>query len=121
MEYPRIVRDNIDFNSSSDVCNVGYYEGELRDGRPYRLEMWSSNGIDTATIFISNIGLEDKGEVDLVKYLSGEGIIDLFDDRASVNLITDIEDNTFYSINLIINNKDEEVNKLLVPLSDYDI
>ena len=120
MDYPKIVRDNIDFNSSSDVCNIGYYEGELKDGRPYRLEMWSSNGIDSVTIFISNIGLEDKSEVDLVKYISGEDIIDISDDRSSVNLVTDIEGNDFYGINLLINNHDEEVNKLLVTLNDYE-
>ena len=120
MDYPRIVRDNIDFNSSSDVCNIGYYEGELKDGRPYRLEMWSSNGIDSVTIFISNIGLEDKSEVDLVKYISGEDIVDITDDRATVNLVTDIEGNDFYGINLLINNRDEEVNTLLVPLDDYE-
>ena len=121
MNYPKIIRDNIDFISSSDVCNIGYHEGVLRDGRPYRLEMWSSNGIDNVTIFISTIGLEGKSEVDLVKYIADEGIVDIYDDRSSVSIITDEEDNEFYSINLIINNKDEEVNKLLVSLSDYEI
>lgn len=117
MDYPKIVRDNMDFNSSSDVCNIGYYEGELKDGRPYRLEMWSSSGVDCVTIFISNIGLEDKSEVDLVKYIAGEDIIDIVDDRASVNMVTDIEGNTFFGINLVI---DEQGNTLLVDLLDYE-
>ena len=120
MEYPKIDRSNIDFASSSDLCNIGYHEGTLKDGRPYRLEAWSSSGMDTATIFISDKGLEDKSEVDLVKYLSGEEIIDIDDDRASVNKIEDINDNSFYAINLILNKRDEEINKLLVPLDDYD-
>jgi hypothetical protein len=121
MDYPKIERDNIDFYSNSDVCNIGYYEGDLRDGRPYRLEVWSNHGLDTATIFISNIGLENKSEVDLVKYISGEGIIEIDDDRAEVTLIKDINENDFYSINLILNKYDEEINKLLVSLNDYDI
>jgi hypothetical protein len=120
MDYPKIERDNIDFSSNSDICNIGYFEGELRDGRPYRLEVWSNHGFDTATIFISNIGLEDKSEVDLVKYISGENIIEIDDDRAEVNEITDINDNVFYSINLILNKQDEEINRLLVSLNDYD-
>ena len=120
MDYPQIDRSNIDFASSSDICNIGYHEGTLIDGRPYRLEAWSSNGIDTATIFISNLGLENKSEVDLVKYLSGEEIIDIDDDRASVNQIEDINGNTFYAINLIVNNKDEEINTLLVSLDNYE-
>ena len=41
MDYPKIDRNNIDFSSSSDVCNIGYYESELKDSRPYRLEVWS--------------------------------------------------------------------------------
>ncbi len=121
MDYPSIERDNIDFSSSSDICNIGYHEGTLRDGRPYRLEVWSSNGLDTATIFISNIGLEGKSEVDLVKYISGEGILDVDDDRAEVKEYTDINDNVFYSINLVLNKRDEEINKLLVELVNYDI
>ena len=121
MKYPKIERENIDFSSYSDVCNIGYYEGKLRDDRPYRLEVWSSNRVDTATIFISTKDLEDKSDNDLVKYIADEGIIDIDDDRVTVNEVTDINDNTFYSINLILNDKDEEINKLLVNLKDYDI
>lgn len=120
MDYPSIERDNIDFSSNSDICNIGYYEGELRDSRPYRLEVWSNHGIDTATIFISTEGLEEKGEVDLVKYIAGEGIIEIDDDRAEVTEMEDINGNKFYSINLILNKRDEEINKLLITLNDYD-
>ncbi len=74
MDYPTIDRSNMDFLSSSDICNIGYHEGTLKDDRPYRLEAWSQNGLDTVTIFISNIDLEDKSEVDLVKYISQEDI-----------------------------------------------
>ena len=121
MDYPKIDRNNIDFSSSSDICNIGYYEGELKDSRPYRLEVWSQSGYDNATIFISNIGLENKSEVDLVKYISGEDIIEIDDDRANVNLIEDINGNMFYAINLLLNKRDEEINRLLVPLDDYDL
>ena len=120
MDYPIIDRSNIDFMSSTEICNIGYHEGTLKDGRPYRLEAWSSNGLDTATIFISNTGLEEKSEVDLVKYLSGEDIIDIEDDRASVELIEDINGNSFYSINILLNNRDDEVNRLLVGLDNYE-
>ena len=121
MEYPTIERDNIDFSSDSTICNIGYHEGILKDGRPYRLEVWSANRIDNATIFISNLGLEDKSDIDLVKYIAGEEIIDIDDDRATVNLYEDINGNSFHSINLILNDKDEEINKLLVPLENYDL
>ena len=120
MDYPSIDRSNIDFLSSSDLCNIGYHEGTLRDGRPYRLEVWSQGGLDNVTIFISNKDLEDKSEVDLVKYISQEGIIDITDDKAVVNLIDDINDNSFYSINLVLNNRDEEINSLLISLDNYE-
>ena len=121
MDYPAIDRSNIDFSSSSDICNIGYYEGVLKDSRPYRLEVWSQSGYDNATVFISAQGLENKSEVDLVKYLSGEDIIDIDDDRANVNQIEDINGNMFYAINLLLNKRDQEINTLLVPLNDYDI
>ena len=117
MDYPSIERDNIDFSSSSDICNIGYHEGSLRDGRPYRLEVWSSNGLDTATIFISNIGLEGKSEVDLVKYISGEGIIDVDDDR---DLAIEYGISSIPCLILFENGKEVKRSVGLVPVNEIE-
>ena len=55
MEYPMINRELIDFTSDSDICNIGYAEGVLKDSRPFRAEMWSAYNVETLSIFISKI------------------------------------------------------------------
>lgn len=121
MDYPSIVRDTIDFASDTEVCNIGYNEGELSDSRPYRVEVWSSNGITSATIFISNIGLESVSEKGLKKMLIDDKIIDLIQDKICITEVEDTEENTFYSINVPLEGTYETINKLLVKIKDYDL
>ena len=119
MEYPKIVRDAVDFTSDTEVCNIGYHEGTLSDGRPYRIEVWSAFGIETATIFISTQDIEDKDVKFLKKLIQDNKIIDIFDDRLDVTRTVDYEENEFYSINIPLVDHDEEINTLLVNLKDY--
>ena len=119
MEYPQIVRDVVDFTSDTEVCNIGYHEGKLSDGRPYRVEVWSAFEIETATIFISTQDIEDKDVKYLKKLIQDNKIIDIYDDRLDVTRTVDYEDNEFYSINIPLIDHDEEINTLLVNLKDY--
>ena len=119
MEYPQIVRDVVDFTSDTEVCNIGYHEGVLSDGRPYRVEVWSAFEIETATIFISTKDIEDKDVKFLKKLIQNNKIIDIFDDRLDVTRTVDYEENEFFSINIPLVDHDEEINTLLVNLKDY--
>ena len=119
MEYPQIVRDVVDFTSDTEVCNIGYHEGKLSDGRPYRVEEWSAFEVETATIFISTQDIENKDVKYLKKLIQDNKIIDIFDDRIDVTRTVDYEDNEFYSINIPLIDHDEEINTLLVNLKDY--
>lgn len=119
MEYPQIVRDVVDFTSDTEVCNIGYAEGTLSDGRPYRVEVWSAFEIETATIFISTQNIEDKDVKFLKKLIQDNKIVDIYDDRLDVTRTVDYEDNEFYSINIPLVDHDEEINTLLVKLKDY--
>lgn len=121
MNYPKIDRSLVDYTSTPDVLNIGYHEGTFKDGRPYRIEVWVTGNITTATLFISQIDLEDKSDIDLVKYISGENIINFNDDRVVVNNYTDSDDNMFYSINIPLVENGTDLNKLEVALTDYDI
>ena len=120
MKYPSIVRDTIDFISDTEVCNIGYTEGELKDKRPYRLEVWSSYGITNATIFISINDLEEKSEDDIKRLLISNGIIEVIKDDIYITEVEDINDNTFLSINVPLDGKDVVINKLLVKIKDFE-
>ena len=119
MEYPSIVRDMIDFTSDTEVCNIGYNEGKLSDKRPYRIEVWSSYGITNATIFISIRGFENKDEKDIKRYLEKEGIIEIIEDDIYITEVEDINDETFLSINVPIDDHDKCLNKYKVSLKPF--
>ena len=119
MDYPIIKRDIVDFTSDTEVCNIGYNEGTLKDGRPYRIEVWTAFEIETATIFISTQDIEDKDVKYLKKLIQDNKIVDIFDDRLDVTRTVDYEDNEFFSINIPLVDHDEEINTLLVNLKDY--
>lgn len=120
MNYPKIIRDTLDFTSDTEVCNIGYCEGTLSDGRPYRIEVWSSYGITSATIFISILGFEEATEKSIKKYLIDNEIIDIIKDDIYITEVEDIEDNSFLSINVPLEGKDVTLNKLLVRIKDFE-
>lgn len=121
MKYPSIVRDTIDFTSDTEVCNIGYAEGNLSDERPYRLEVWSSYGITNTTIFISIVDLEEKTEDEIKELLVKEGLIDIIKDDIYITEVEDSEDNTFLSINMPTEDADGVLNKYLVTLKDFEV
>ncbi len=120
-QYPTIIRDTIDFTSDTEVCNIGFYEGKLNDGRPIRVEVWSSHNILNATIFFSIIDLEEKTEKEIKNLLIENKIIDLKEDNAYITEYEDAQENIFISINIALEDHDKEINKCLVPLKDYVI
>lgn len=121
MDYPSIVRDTIDFRSDTEVCNIGYNEGVLSDDRPYRVEVWSSYGVMSATIFISVIGLEGMPEKGIKKMLIDNKIIDILNDDILITQVEDSEENLFFSINVPLEGNGVSINKLLIKIKDFDI
>ena len=117
MKYPSIIRDTIDFSNDTEVCNIGYYEGVIDSERPYRIEVWSSQGITSATIFMS---LEDLKMENVKKILINEHIIEIIEDKIFITEIEDVEDNKFYSINVPLEGNNQIINKLLIEVKSFD-
>ena len=63
--------DRSAFSPNSTVRDVdreldtGWAEGEWKDGRPYRAELWSWKDLSVVTFFFSTLGLEDAQEAEL--------------------------------------------------------
>lgn len=119
MKYPSINRDQVSFESDIEVCNIGFYESII-DERPIRVEVWSSYGILNATIFMSNIDIENKDEKYIKDYLVSNKIIEIIEDKIFITVIQDVDENEFYSINVPLEGKDVIINKCLVKLEDYE-
>lgn len=119
MSYPMINRESVDFTSDTEVCNLGFKEGELSDGRPYRIESFYSYGVESLTIFISIEGLEEKSMNDIKKMIVKEGLLDIMKDNILIDKIIDEDDNEFLAINVPINDHGEDLNRCLIKLDDY--
>lgn len=121
MKYPEIIRDNIDFISDTEVCNLGYNAGKLDDTRPWRIEGWTSYGKTFVTIFISIKGLENKSETEIKEIIKNNNLIEIIKDDIYITEVTDISENDFLSINIPLLDNDKILNKCLVELKDYDL
>jgi hypothetical protein len=62
MPYAKVDRSdfvpNFDGRMGDEVVDVGWAEGELSDGRPYRVECWSWGEATGVTVFVPDAGLE---------------------------------------------------------------
>ncbi len=96
------------------VIDVGWCEGVLSDGRPFRAEIWAQGGISMLTFFFSARGIEGLSADALVERLVAENLLGFragarrsttvrpFNDGAadlwSVNVVVGDEDGTFLAV-----------------------
>lgn len=118
MTYPRVLRDNIDFSNDSDICNLGFYEGEMNDKRPIRCEFWYTQGVNMMTIFISSINLKSDAKT-IIDYLEKNSIVKIINNKITLEEINDLNDNSFYVINVPLNHGDEIYNENLVKYNVF--
>lgn len=117
--YPKVDRSKIDF-SDSDEINIGYAEGILSDGRPYRMECWAVDQITNLTIFISSIGINHYSSANVLDFLEAEGLYWKLSSTfyGSARLFTDENGNEFWSANLVVG--DEEGTYIdSIPLNNW--
>lgn len=118
MKYKMINRDNIDFTSDADVCNIGYIELYV-DEIPIRLEKFYTRKITCVTIFIPM--LESlKTEEDIKKYLVEKNLIKIIDDNIYITEIEDIDDDVYISINIPIEDNDKIINECNLEFNEYN-
>ncbi len=69
------LKPNFSKKPENDALDLGWQEGILSDGRPYRAEYWCQDQISTFTFFLSTIGLEDTTKEDFRRLLQTENLI----------------------------------------------
>ncbi|HWR52769.1 MAG TPA: hypothetical protein VN428_16785 [Bryobacteraceae bacterium] len=89
----------------NDHLDVGWNEGFLSDGRPYRIEMWAQDQITSVTVFMSTEGLETYAKEQLVELLERERIVTWFEGvfkSAYAVPWTDSAGQSMWSINVVV-------------------
>ena len=79
MTHPKPDRSNFTPNHiktpENDQIDIGWNEGFMSDGRPYRIESWAQDQITCVTVFLSTEGLETYSNAQLVGLLEREHIV----------------------------------------------
>ena len=93
----------------SGTMDIGWNEGVTTDGRPYRAEMWTFEGVSMVTIFLSSIGMQNFSKEDFVEYLETEGLIKYFGEKKFLRceLVKDDAGKAMWSLNITIGDDEE--------------
>ena len=110
-KYPLIDRSHCHVDrtkNDSGVLDIGWAEGMLTGGRPYRMELWAQDQVTVLTVFFSADGIEEANGTILLKFLEASGLIS-FSNRIAptgMAMILDRAGNRFWSVNIVVG--DEE-------------
>jgi hypothetical protein len=125
--YPKPDRSNYTPNfhktAADPALDIGWNEGLLSDGRPYRVEAWCEQGVTALTYFLSTRDLENMTNQQFADLLEKEELVCFQTERRSVAAMpfTDDGGNEMWSINLVVGGDDDEHTFVedLVPLRKY--
>ena len=123
--YPKPDRSNFTPNfqktGENDVIDIGWTEGVLSDGRPFRLEMWAQDQMTMLTFFFSTLqlSLSEKAWADL---LEREELIRFTYELRSVGLrqLSDAGGKPIWSATVVVGNEDDTFVESDLTLKRYD-
>ena len=116
-EYPRPDRSGYTPNfvktPENEVLDIGWQEGVLTDGRPFRAELWVQDNITSVTFFFSSAGLEERTREDFIRLVQDEGLQNFKsanDDQRFLyaRKIIDHAGNEMWSINVIVGDEADQ-------------
>ncbi len=96
--------------SEDGIRDLGWCEGVLADGRAFRAEFWTQDGISLLTFFFSQIGLEAASGEALFELVNKEGLVRSKPRvRPSFSAVawTDPHGAVFWSLNVTVGTEDE--------------
>jgi len=100
--------------------DIGWAEGEWKDGRPYRAELWSWRSLPVVTFFFSIIGMEDAGEPELARLLEKESFVEFLETRQVYpKRVRDSAGNEMWSVSIPVREEDKNLVKLGFRLNPY--
>jgi hypothetical protein len=69
---------------ANDTLDIGWAEGIMRDGRPWRAEAWCQDQVTFLTFFFSSLGLGRATDADLAARLTAEDLVTFVDEDGQV-------------------------------------
>lgn len=88
------------------MLDIGWDEGILDDGRPYRAECWTEDGVTVLTFFFSREDLEEADRDELVRYLEQMRILKFLEPEAKrwvgASPVEDDDGIPIWSVNVVV-------------------
>ncbi|MBT3576426.1 MAG: hypothetical protein HOI47_24510 [Candidatus Scalindua sp.] len=123
--YPKPDRSNQTPNfiksAENEALDLAWNEGNLSDGRSYRIECWAEDQITMLTFFFSTSGIEKYTESMLKELLVEEKLVQFVKKDATVSGFhyIDASGNKMWSVNVCIGTEDELFANGLLNLHTY--
>jgi hypothetical protein len=108
--------------AENPVVDIGWNEGVLSDGRPYRVEAWAEDGLTSLTYFFARDGLEALSREMAAELLEREGLLTYRSDTgrsAYPAEVADARGHPMWSINVVIADEDHTYAEDHVSLLPY--
>ena len=124
IEYPSIDRTNYEVckvKNGDGILDIGWTEGILSDGRPYRAELWAQDQITVLTVFFSVLGLEDFDAAALSGLIETHGVVSFgrLSAPISASLFQDEKENMFWSVNIAVGDEESTFIKGSATIYSY--
>ncbi|MCX5919628.1 MAG: hypothetical protein NTX30_23520 [Deltaproteobacteria bacterium] len=111
---------NLTVKAIDRELDIGWAEGEWKDGRPYRAELWSWGGLLAITFFLSTLGLEDAREPELAGLLEKNSLVEFLRNRKVYpEKVLDSAKIEMWSVTIPIREGNENLVKLGFRLNPY--
>ena len=116
------ITPNFTKSAENPALDLGWNEGLLSDGRPYRMESWAEDQVSSVTFFISTSGLENYSNAQFADLLEREQLLRYRSGgRRSAYAMpcTDASGNSLWSVNVVIGDDDATFADVLVAVRRY--
>ena len=92
------------------VLDIGWNEGLMSDGRPFRTEMWANDGISMLTVFFSASGRSDLNDEQMTDLILSEGFVTFHEGAKRYidkMLRSDPAGNMMWSASIVVGDEDQ--------------
>ena len=103
------------------VQDVGYLNGQLSDGRAYRLECWRMDDMLMLTVMFSDLCLAGYRREDMSLLLEAEGLVRFSGESRKLQAVRTVDDReqAVWAINLMLANKKGTYAEIVPELNRY--
>lgn len=114
---------NLVKTDENQVLDIGWNEGFLTDGRPYRGEYWAQEQVSSVTFFLSTKGMERFTNQQFIELLEREKLLAWRPGgfkSAYAMPFTDPSGDDMWTVNVVVGDDEQTFADVLIPMRAYE-